>query len=170
MSNYITTTNAEGKAVFTDKIPAERHKLQAAALSIEFIYTSHKSIPDLSTETDIDQYALDRHNGLGPRGAMPAEGVAIAVLTWKPNAVAPWHRIMTVDTLYVIEGDMELELDSGEKRVLHAGDSLVGRATMHTGRNVTPNDGVVRLLGTSVPVIMPVRVGGHELGAEWVER
>ncbi|KAF2172601.1 hypothetical protein M409DRAFT_16565 [Zasmidium cellare ATCC 36951] len=170
MSNYITTNNAEGKAVFTDKIPAPRYKIDTPNLTIEFVYTSHKSIPDLSTEKDIDQYVHDRINGLGPRGAMPPEGVAIAILTWKANAIAPWHRIMTVDTLYVIEGDMEFQLDGGETRILHAGDSVVGRATMHTGRNVTPNGGVVKLVGCSVPVIMPVMVGEHELHAEWIER
>jgi quercetin dioxygenase-like cupin family protein len=170
MSNYITTNNAERKAVFTDKIPEKRHKLSAPNLDIEFIYTTHKSIPDLSTEADIDQFAIDRLNGLGPKGAMPAEGAALAVLTWKGDALAPWHRIMTVDCLYLVEGIMELELDGGEKRIMHPGDSLVGRATMHTGRNITPNGGIMKLLGFSLPVVTPVKVGGHELGAEWIER
>lgn len=170
MSNYITTNNAEGKAVFYDKIPEKRHTIVSPKMDLDFIYTTHKSIPDLSTDADLVQFDHDRVHGLGPKGQLPAEGAALAILTWKGDAIAPWHRIMAVDCLYMIEGEMELQLDSGETRILKAGDSVVGRATMHTGRNVTPNGGVAKLVGFSVPVISPIKVGEMELAAEWIER
>lgn len=170
MSSYITTHNDEGKAIFSPRVPKERHGIDTKNVTIELVYTTHKSIPDLSTEADIDQYLIDRVKGLGSQGGLPAEGLAMGILTWKPNCVAPWHRIMAVDTLYVIEGDMEVELDSGEKVVLHAGDTMAGRGTMHTGKNITPNNGVAKMLGVSIPVVTPIKVAGKELAHEWVER
>lgn len=40
-----------------------------------------------------------------------------------------------MDYVVIIEGEMELTLDSGEKRVARKGDMVVQRGTMHSWRN-----------------------------------
>ncbi|KAF2446651.1 hypothetical protein P171DRAFT_472108 [Karstenula rhodostoma CBS 690.94] len=54
------------------------------------------------------------------------------------------HRTMTLDVLVIIEGEIEIHLDSGEKKVVKAGDSIAQRAAMHKWANVTPNNGWAR--------------------------
>ncbi|KAL8737329.1 MAG: hypothetical protein Q9181_001785 [Wetmoreana brouardii] len=167
MSNYITTHNASGKAIFSPKIPTTRHIIDSGSILLEYIYTCHTFPAPLSAETDIDQFAHDRIHGPAPHSTLPPNGFATAIVTFKKDAPLKWHRVMCLDTFYVIEGDMELSLDSGETRILHKGDSFVQRATMHTGRNVTPDEGVLKLLGSAVPCVVPVEVGVLKLEEEW---
>jgi len=45
-----------------------------------------------------------------------------------------WHTTNTVDYVFVLEGDITLEVDDG-KAELHPGDCVVQRATNHRWRN-----------------------------------
>jgi len=45
------------------------------------------------------------------------------------------HRTLSVDYGVVVEGSIELTLESGESRILERGDTVVQRATMHQWRN-----------------------------------
>lgn len=46
------------------------------------------------------------------------------------------HRTTSLDYGIVLEGEVELILDSGERRAMKAGDIAVQRATMHAWRNM----------------------------------
>lgn len=85
-----------------------------------------------------------------------------------PEAESGMHRTMTLDTIVVVEGEVEITLDSGEMRTLRVGDNLVQRGTMHKWRNVTPNDGWARWVVFIQAAAGPVKVGGRILGNEWV--
>jgi quercetin dioxygenase-like cupin family protein len=61
-----------------------------------------------------------------------------------------WHKTDTLDYIFVLEGDITLELDDGSVE-LHTGDCVVQRRTNHAWRN----------RGTS-----PVRVMAIMLGVE----
>jgi quercetin dioxygenase-like cupin family protein len=63
-----------------------------------------------------------------------------------PNASSPMHRTVSLDYGFVLEGEVELVLDSGETRVMKRGDMCVQRATNHAWKNVTPNDGWCRMV------------------------
>lgn len=56
------------------------------------------------------------------------------------------HRTVSLDYGIVLEGEIELVLDSGETRLMKRGDLCVQRATNHAWRNVTPNDGWARMV------------------------
>ena len=47
------------------------------------------------------------------------------------------HRTQTLDHAIVLSGEVELLLDSGEKRVCRQGDCVVQRATMHAWKNLS---------------------------------
>jgi hypothetical protein len=49
------------------------------------------------------------------------------------------HRTVSLDYGVVLEGEVELVLDSGEVRLLKRGDVAVQRGTNHAWRNVTPD-------------------------------
>lgn len=61
------------------------------------------------------------------------------MIDFAPGVESPLHCAMSVDYGTVIEGEFEVELDSGEKRIMRRGDVLVQRATVHRWRNVSPD-------------------------------
>ena len=130
MSHFITTHNAKGKAVFSDRLAPEQVNIPSPMGSMTILSTSHHAPCDPSTEKDIDHYDHDRTNGLPPGMICPSNGYASSILTFAPGATTPMHRTMTIDTVVCIEGVMLLQLDSGEERTMKAGDSMVQRATL----------------------------------------
>lgn len=59
------------------------------------------------------------------------------MIDFAPGVESPFHRAMSLDYGTVIEGEFEVELDSGEKRTMRRGDVLVQRATAHRWRNLS---------------------------------
>ncbi len=73
------------------------------------------------------------------------------------------HRTESLDLGVVIEGTMEQELDSGEKKIMHRGDVCVQRGTNHAWRNITENGGWARMMFVLLAA-EKVTVGGKDLG------
>lgn len=167
MSHFLTTHDYAGNAVFFNKLPMEHNALPTGVGSMSILFTTQKIPTDISTDSDIDQYVRDRSNGTGSR-LCPENGTVVALLTIEPNKASSFHRTMTLDTCVIIEGVMELQLDSGEKRTLSAGDSVVQRAVMHKWVNVTPNDGWAKMVAFAQPVVEGVEVGGKKLEAGFI--
>ena len=168
MPHYITTHDADGRAIFSDKTPQEHTQLPAGFGHMEIISTAHSFPANISTEADIDQYNHDRQHGLSTNFICPERGTAAAIVSLQPNSITAMHRTMTLDVMYVIEGVLELHLDSGEKRTVKTGDTIVQRGTMHKWHNITPNDGWARTVAFGQPIVEPLEVGGRELGFEWI--
>lgn len=87
-----------------------------------------------------------------------------------PNALSSMHRTVSLDYGVVLEGEVQLELDSGETRLLKRGDVAVQRGTNHAWRNVTPpgEDGQAqwaRMLYVLLPA-EKVEIDGKALGEE----
>lgn len=61
------------------------------------------------------------------------------MIDFAPGVESPMHRAMSLDYGTVIEGEFEVELDSGERRIMRRGDVLVQRATAHRWRNLSPD-------------------------------
>lgn len=78
-----------------------------------------------------------------------------------PGFESMMHRTRSLDYGIVIEGSIELILDSGEKQVLHRGDVCVQRGTNHAWRNPSETEWtrVVYILQDS----QAVEVGGQPL-------
>jgi mannose-6-phosphate isomerase-like protein (cupin superfamily) len=68
--------------------------------------------------------------------ALPAEQQALV-------NTEGWHTTKTVDLVYVLEGDVALQLDEGEV-LLHPGDVVVQQGTKHAWH--TRSEGPVKLL------------------------
>lgn len=61
------------------------------------------------------------------------------------------HRTKTIDYVFVLDGDVELTLDSGEKRILKRGDAVVQRATQHAWKNLSKTE-PARLAAATVSI------------------
>lgn len=170
MAHYITTHDANGTAIFSPKPPVSQHSMPIPIGDIRIISSSHQFPAILSNESDIDQYQQDRISPFfpGERRICPDNGTAACIISMKPGPESAMHRTMTLDTVVVIEGEVEITLDSGDKRTLRVGDSLVQRATMHSWRNVTPDGGWARWFVFIQAAAESVQVGDRILGNEWV--
>lgn len=50
------------------------------------------------------------------------------------------HRSNTLDYVFIIDGELELTLNSGEKRVLKRGDVVIQRACQHSWKNLSKTE------------------------------
>ena len=64
-------------------------------------------------------------------------GSVIRVVDMLPGCESPMHRTNSIDYGIVLTNEIELELDSGEKRTVKAGGIIVQRGTNHLWRNRT---------------------------------
>lgn len=57
-----------------------------------------------------------------------------------PGLIFPMHRTTSLDYGVVLEGEIELILDSGEKKLMKRGDVSIQRGTMHLLRNTSKTE------------------------------
>lgn len=176
MAHYITTHDPDGNAIFfsskaTSSV-SQQHPMPIPIGDIRIISSSHQFPPILpSNESDIEQYyQQDRTSPFfaGERRICPDNGTAACIISMAPGAESGMHRTMTLDTVVVVEGEVEITLDSGEMQTLRTGDSLVQRGTMHKWRNATPDERWARLVVFIQAAAGPMKVGDRVLGNEWV--
>ena len=61
------------------------------------------------------------------------------MVDYAPGVESPLHRAMSLDYGVVLEGVFELQLDSGETKIMREGDVSIQRATSHKWKNLTGN-------------------------------
>ncbi|KAJ5927765.1 hypothetical protein N7466_006721 [Penicillium verhagenii] len=171
LNRYITTHNAAGEAIFSDSLSEEmpiQHMKDGADFGLA--YTSSHFPAQLSGDTDITEYTSYLTS---PPGITISTGNVCRLVDMQPGATSPMHRTVSLDYGVVLEGEVELVLDSGETRLLKRGDVAVQRGTNHAWRNVTP-DVVDPVTGEKTPqwarmlyVLAPaedILVGDKKLG------
>ncbi|KAK1637342.1 hypothetical protein BDP81DRAFT_449385 [Colletotrichum phormii] len=168
MSHHIITHDATGKAVFSHA-SGTRESHQVPSGSIQVVTSTHNTPLDLSSEADIEQYKIDRTQSLflSSRVITPDKGTSALVTVLKSGEEWPMHRTMTFDVVYMLEGVVELHLDSGEKRVVRAGDSVTQRGTKHKWVNITPDGGMAKWIVFAQAAGDVVHAGGKSLSNEW---
>ncbi|KAL2784901.1 hypothetical protein BJX66DRAFT_74131 [Aspergillus keveii] len=174
LSRFITTHDSSGKAIFSTTL-SEQMPVSPIPDGADFslAYTTSTYPAAISSDADINSYASYLQPGGSP-GLVISSGTVCRIVDMQPNALSPMHRTVSLDYGVVLEGVVELVLDSGETRVLHRGDVAVQRGTNHAWRNVTPpvkgEDGVVReQWARMLYVLQPAEklsVDGKELGEE----
>jgi quercetin dioxygenase-like cupin family protein len=168
MSNYITTHDASGKAIFSTSIPREHHNFDLPLGKMSFIYVSSAFPTNVSVDDDIAEAAKARTQGLGGPGQIcPPGGTSAALVSMAPGAVSEMHRTLTIGCGVVVEGTVEIDLDGGETARLQRGDTIVQRAGMHRWRNVTEGEGWAKMFFAAQGVEAPV-IAGKTLEAEIV--
>jgi quercetin dioxygenase-like cupin family protein len=97
------------------------------------VYTTSSFPVSLNNNTDIT--AHDTLLSSGKLGLVNPGGTVCRIVDFAPGFDCMMHRTQSLDFGVVIEGKIELLLDSGEKQVMQRGDVAVQRATMHAWRN-----------------------------------
>ncbi|KAJ5984578.1 hypothetical protein N7481_006677 [Penicillium waksmanii] len=165
LNRFITTHDESGKAIFSTDL-SEEMPVQSIADGADFslAYTSSHFPAQLDNNTDVEEYNAYLTT---PPGITISTGNVCRIVDMPPGALSPMHRTVSLDYGVVLEGEVELVLDSGETRLLKRGDVAVQRGTNHAWRNVTP-DVVVdgeripqwgRMLYVLSPA-QPMKIGG----------
>ena len=162
---YITTHNADGKAIFSSIIPTEAPSRSVLNGDMHFslMYTNDSFPASMSSSADIQAYASYLET---PPGITIPSGSVCRICNFAPGYLTPMHRTASMDFGVVLEGEIELVLDSGETRRLKRGDVAVQRGTNHAWRNVSPEVGGVGQWARMLYVLeaaVPVCVGGKVL-------
>jgi quercetin dioxygenase-like cupin family protein len=172
-NRFITTHDESGKAIIDESIPAPAPFYSLGTLadpSFAHCYVTSEFPVKIADGADTTAYRnfLDSPPGLTVSG-----GTVLRYVDMPPGAVSPMHRTVSLDYGVVLEGEVDLVLDSGETRAMKRGDVCVQRATMHAWKNRSETEWV-RMLYILQPV-QPLQVAGKELkedygGMEGVKR
>ncbi|KAK5274902.1 hypothetical protein LTR96_001503 [Exophiala xenobiotica] len=182
-SRHITTHNSEGKAIFQTPDPdnpTTEAVATAPAPPISTIptwtnfpgatgafglgYATPTLQADFNKDADLASYYkyLHEHPPVVIQG-----GTVFRVVDMAPGSSSPMHRTVSLDYGVVLEGEVELELDSGERRRIPRGDIFVQRGTAHRWHNVSDKQ-PARLLAVqldSKPIV--IEGMGEELAEDF---
>jgi quercetin dioxygenase-like cupin family protein len=141
LSRYITTHSPSGHAIFSTAIPAPVpvKPVMNNAIDFSLMYTTSSQPAQMSGDKDIAAYAAYLAD---PPSLTIPNGSVGRIVDYPPGYTSPMHRTLSLDMGIVIEGEIELVLDSGETRLMKRGDLAVQRGTNHAWRNASaPHEG-----------------------------
>ncbi|KAK6333134.1 hypothetical protein TWF718_010957 [Orbilia javanica] len=157
----ITTTTPSGKSTIHSSDPITFTSLNPPynTLLAGNVFTTHTFPTVLSAEDDIK-----RHESYVPHGIGVKNGALAVMNKFLPGAECPGHRTETIDFGVVVEGELEVLLDGGERKIFKRGDVVVQRGTYHGWRNPSmENETLVFFVALAAE---PVVVGGEVLGED----
>lgn len=128
VQRVVTGHDAVGRAVFRieDREPTE--PLASGDAAFLLVWTTVAVPADNNDETD---------GRLRDAGLTIRQGSVIRVVDMLPHSESPMHRSSSIDYGIVLDNEIELELDSGERRTIGAGGIIIQRGTNHLWRNRT---------------------------------
>jgi quercetin dioxygenase-like cupin family protein len=164
IKRVITSHDDSAKAVFSSEIPDEL-PFQELPDGARFClgYVTDTVPAQLSNDKDIRAYEGYLEN---KPGVMMPNGTVCRIVDMMPGAWSPMHRTVSVDYGVVLEGEVELVLDSGEGKLLRRGDVAVQRGTMHAWRNASETSWarMLYVLQEAEPVVIGGKVLGEDYG------
>jgi quercetin dioxygenase-like cupin family protein len=159
---YITAHNDEGKAVFSNKLPEESEmKPNPDGLAFALSYATKGFPADMDDDKDISVY--EKYLNDAPGLVIPG-GTVLRHVDIPPNTECTMHRTVSLDYGAVIEGEVELLLDSGEKRMMKRGDVAIQRGTMHQWINHSKTEWTRMLF--VLQDSKPLKIAGQTFGEE----
>ncbi len=142
---HITTNSSNGKASFHPTSSTNSNVVTPES-SLAYIYSAENPV-SLFNNQDLPAHISASNISplpLFPKTLFPAHGGSVFIIVdHQPNPddkPGVMHRTQTLDYAMVLSGEVELLLDSGEKRVCKAGDCVIQRATMHAWKNLSKTE------------------------------
>ncbi|CAO2657359.1 Nn.00g034850.m01.CDS01 [Neocucurbitaria sp. VM-36] len=135
VQRFITTHDPLTKtAIFSNAVSEDTKvdRIPGAAFRLGYVT---KGFPvELNKDADIAVYKPYLES---PPGLVASGGTVLRFVDMEPSSLSPMHRTVSLDYGVVLEGEVELVLDSGETRRMKRGDVAIQRGTMHAWRNVS---------------------------------
>lgn len=162
---YYTGHNEDGKAIVAEHKDFQWTTHADGDMGFSVVYTTSQSPPDLNNDKDLAQHreTLGRTIGLvNPNGSV------LRCVDFAPGFACDMHRTQSLDYGIVIEGSVEMVLDSGERHLMKRGDVAVQRATQHQWINASTTEWARMMF--VLQDIKPLYVGGTEMGEDLGEK
>ncbi|KAF4334661.1 cupin domain protein [Fusarium beomiforme] len=159
IKRFITTHTSQGEPTFSEAL-SEDAPFQTLPDNVDFAlcYATDEFPVKLGDDADINTYRAYTENL--PGITIPT-GTVLRVVDMPPGALSPMHRTISLDYGVVLNGEIDLILESGEKRVMKQGDISIQRGTNHAWKNRSETSWA-RMLYVLQPAA-PLTVGGQEL-------
>ncbi|KAL2161877.1 hypothetical protein VTH06DRAFT_7661 [Thermothelomyces fergusii] len=129
LTRFITTHNEAGKAVVHSEAGFSWAPFDEGKLAFAVAYTTSAFPPDLNGDADVAEH--ERVMASGTLGLVRPGGTVLRVVDFAPGYACAMHRTLSLDYGVVLEGEVDMVLDGGDRRVLRRGDVAVQRATQH---------------------------------------
>lgn len=163
LHRFVTDHNEEGKAIFHKSVEEVLpFTIVGARARFGLGYATTEFPVDLNNDIDIKNY---KHYHQNPPGIVIPGGTVLRIVDAPPGATSPMHRTVSLDYGVVLEGTMELILDSGEVKTMNRGDIAIQRGTIHAWRN-TSSTTWARMLYV-LQESKKIKVDGQELGEDY---
>lgn len=131
-NRFITTHDANGLSIFDTSIPDAVPTEDAGDLALHLGYATANFPVDFANQADIETYSSFLST---PPGIFLPRGSVLRIIDIRPGSQTPMHSTVSLDYGVVLEGEIELALDSGESRVMKKSDVSIQRGTDHLWRN-----------------------------------
>lgn len=129
---------SSGKAIIQSVRAGTWTPLLQNTLAFNVVYTTSQFPVSFTNNADIT--AHDNLVAGGTLGLTNANGTVARLVDFAPGSAPVIHRTQSLDYGIVIEGAVEMVLDSGESKILRRGDVAVQRGTMHGWKNVSETE------------------------------
>ena len=160
-NRFITDYDASGLSVFNTSIAAPLPGQVIGSMAFHLGYATTSMPADFSNQSDVATYSSFLTT---PPGIFIPGGSVMRIVDVAPGGESAMHKTLTLDYGVVLEGEIELVLDSGEKRVMQRGDISVQRGTNHIWRNGSKTEWG-RMLFVSLEA-KPFEVNGKMVGED----
>lgn len=118
----VTRHDENGKARFGHDSEIEAVELAGGDALFTLVWTTDTVPADNMDDTD---------GAMRDAGTTLKGGSVIRIVDLKPGTRSPMHRSSSIDYGIVLQGELTLELDSGEAKVIRQGDTVIQRGTNH---------------------------------------
>ncbi|KAF2130527.1 hypothetical protein P153DRAFT_395932 [Dothidotthia symphoricarpi CBS 119687] len=159
---YITTHNNDGKAIFSNAFDEEsKMKPNDDGIAFALSYTTKGFPVDLGSDKDLDVYNTNLKDA---PGLVVSGGTVLRHVDIPPQTECKMHRTVSLDYGCVLEGEVELLLDSDEKRMMKRGDVAIQRGTMHQWINHSKTEWARMLF--VLQESKPLEIAGQKFGED----
>jgi len=128
VQRVVTGHDTKGRAVFRSEDVTSTKAIPSGDAAFLTIWSTATVPADNNDEAD----GRERNVGLTLTG-----GSVIRIVDMMPGKESPMHRTNSIDYGIVIDGEIELELDDGVRKMIRRGGVIVQRGTNHLWRNTS---------------------------------
>jgi len=153
LRRVVTGHNAEGKAVVLKDEICRNASSRRSGPEGCVVWTTDTSPADNNGEF---------HGGSRQTGTTMPNGTVFRIVRYEPGVTPRMHRSDSIDYAVVLEGSIVMQLGDGVEVMLHAGDALVQRGTIHNWINRGSMHCVIAFVLIDAK---PVEIGGQKLSA-----
>ncbi|KAI0130453.1 hypothetical protein BJ170DRAFT_315591 [Xylariales sp. AK1849] len=168
LNQFITGHDEVGKAVVHSHQDFDWKPYGDGKMEFSVVYTTSQTPPDLNEDKDIKAHEAIMQKGT--LGLVNPGGSVIRCVDFAPGYACDMHRTQSLDYGIILEGSIEMVLDSGERHKMKRGDVAVQRATQHQWVNTSQTEWarMMFVLQDCEALYVGGRVMGEDLGTDSV--